>query len=62
MNQKIINEALLQLTKVTWDGDLTGKSVRDWLVERGLVQRFDGWNWLTQKGVEYCITLNILKP
>jgi hypothetical protein len=61
MNQKIINEALQQLTTVTWDGNLLSKITRDWLVERGLVQRFDGFNWLTEKGVEHCVTLKILK-
>jgi hypothetical protein len=61
MNQKVINEALAQLVTVTWDGNLIGKSVRDWLVERGLVQRLDGFNWLTPKGVEHCVTLKILK-
>ena len=62
MNQKIINEVLMQLTTVTWDGNLLSKSTRDWLIERGLAQRFgSGWNWLTAKGVEYCETLHILK-
>ncbi len=61
MNQRIINEQLAQLLTVTWDGDLIGKTVRDWLVENGLVQRNHGFNWLTTKGVEYCETLRILK-
>jgi len=60
MNQRIINEGLSQLCSVTWDGNLISKQVRDWLVERGLAQRFCGWNWLTVKGVEYCETLHIL--
>ena len=61
MNQKIVNEALQQLITVTWDGNLLSKATRDWLVERGLVQRFDGFNWLTTRGVEHCVTLKILK-
>jgi hypothetical protein len=34
----------------TWDGDLPSKSGRDWLVERGYVERGMGWNWLTTSG------------
>ncbi len=61
MNQKIINQQLSQLRTVTWDGDLIGKSVRDWLVEKGFVQRHHGFNWLTSKGIEYCEMLHVLK-
>jgi hypothetical protein len=60
MSEHVINEALKQLTTVTWDGNLVSKATRDWLVERGLVQRFDGFNWLTSKGIEHCVTARIL--
>ncbi len=53
--------ALNQLLTVTWDGHLLSKQARDWLIERGLAQRKFGWNWLTDNGVEYCVTLKILK-
>lgn len=55
-------EQLEQLKTVTWDGDLIGKSTRDDLVKNGLAQRGHGYNWITEKGVEYLVTLGALKP
>lgn len=34
----------------TWDGDVSSKSGRDGLVERGLVVRRDGWQTLSEAG------------
>lgn len=59
MNEHL--EQLKQLRSVTWDGNLIGKQYRDDLVKSGLVERLDGWNWLTRRGVEYLITLRELK-
>lgn len=55
-------EQLWQLRVVTWDGDVISKSYRDELVKVELVQRCEGWNWLTKKGVEYLINLGLLRP
>lgn len=60
MNGRI--EQLKQLATCTFDGDLIGKSERDELVKSGLAQRGYGWNWLTEKGVEYLHNLGLLKP
>lgn len=38
-----------------WDGDLSSKRGRDELVEIGHAARYDGWNWLTDLGVEAAI-------
>lgn len=52
-NQPII-EQLQQLTHLTFDGDLIGKSERDELVSKGLAQRINGgWNIATKEGIEY---------
>lgn len=59
MNGKI--EQLKQLANCTWDGNLISKDYRDELVKAGLAQRGYGWNWLTEKGVEYLVNLNLLK-
>jgi len=55
-------EQLKQLVKVTYDGDVIGKDIRDDLVRKLLAQRAHGYNWLTQKGVEYLVNLKILVP
>jgi len=34
------------------DGDLIGKWYRTWLVQRGYVRRFEGFNVITPKGRE----------
>lgn len=39
----------------TWDGNLISKCHRDDLVKAGLADRWDGWNWLTQEGVEAAV-------
>lgn len=35
----------------TWDGNIPSKAGRDDLYERGLIDRHDGWQWLTREGV-----------
>lgn len=60
MNGRI--EQLKQLEKVTWDGNLIDSHERDALVKAGLVHRAcGGWNFLSAKGVEYLIDLNLIK-
>jgi hypothetical protein len=34
----------------TWDGNVPSKAGRDQLVELGLANRHDGWQWLTDDG------------
>lgn len=50
-------EVLMQLfvKGPTWDGNLISKSERDALVERGFVSRWNGWNFLTEEGVEAAV-------
>lgn len=55
-------EQLKQLTTTTWDGNLLAKAYRDDLVKAGLAQRAYGYNWLTEKGVEYLVNLHLLIP
>lgn len=54
-------DQLRQLTSPVWDGNLIGKTQRDHLVKQGLVGRAMGWNFLSEKGVETCIALGILR-
>ena len=51
------NECLMQLFVggPTWDGNLISKSHRDILVAAGFAERWNGWNWLTQEGVEAAV-------
>lgn len=55
-----ICDALKQLVTPRWDGNLNSKTQRDYLVKQGLVERTMGWNFLTARGIELCITLKIL--
>ncbi|MGL5008606.1 MAG: hypothetical protein ACRC6I_01885 [Paracoccaceae bacterium] len=47
-------DVLMQLfvTGPTWDGNLISKSQRDAMVDAGLAERWNGWNFLTVAGVE----------
>jgi hypothetical protein len=48
------SEVLMQLFVhgPTWDGNIVSKADRDALKQAGLVDRWNGWNYLTQEGVE----------
>jgi len=59
MNTRI--NQLLQLVKVTWDGDLISKSARDDLQSVGLVTKCYGFNFLTSNGVKCLSDLGLLK-
>jgi hypothetical protein len=54
-------DQLRQLLTPCWDGNLLSKPARDHLHRSGLVGRVNGWNFLTDKGVEYCVTLRLLR-
>ena len=54
---------LQQLTHLTFDGDLIGKSVRDELVKAEYAQTVKGgWNIITPKGIEYLEGLGFIHP
>ena len=61
LRSKTILAQLKQLVTVTWDGNLLSKDARDELVRRGLAQRWNGWNWLTQDGVALAEHYKIIK-
>lgn len=55
-------DQIMQLLRITWDGDLVSKSDRDELVRRGLaVKTNGGYNILTKEGIEYLHNNNYLK-
>ena len=61
-NQAYI-EQLQQLTHLTWDGDLIGKSERTKLVADGYAQRVaGGWNIITPDGIKYLESLGFIHP
>lgn len=43
-----------------WDGNLMSKTHRDELLKAGLVQKANGWNIITPKGVTYLSELGLL--
>lgn len=57
MSNMYTSETLMQLfvEGPTWDGNLIDKSARNILVEAGLCERWNGWNYLTQEGVEAAV-------
>lgn len=52
------NEVLMQLfvEGPTWDGNLISKSDRDALVDAGLCERWQGWNYLTLDGLKTAVS------
>jgi len=59
MNSRL--DQLLQLTKVTWDGDLISKTERDCLVKECLASRSSGFNVITDNGIRILSQLNLIK-
>ncbi len=56
-------EQLLQLVRLTWDGDVINKTERDILMKDGLCARFGaGWNIITEEGVEVLYKLGLIHP
>ena len=53
-------EQLRQLATATWDGNLISKAARDHLIKCGYAQHYEGWNWLTKKGLAVLINLRYL--
>lgn len=43
----------------TWDGEVPSKAGRSALFDRGLVQRYEGWNWLTDEGVRTAVEIGL---
>jgi hypothetical protein len=42
-----------------WDGDLICKTSRTWLVNEGLADRAEGFNFLTAAGVSMAVSLDM---
>ena len=62
-NQSGRVEQLLQLLRITWDGDLVNKTERDILLSLGLCQSFGaGWNLITESGVRCLYELGFIHP
>lgn len=62
-NQKGRVEQLLQLLRITWDGDIINKTERDILRKEGLCIQFGaGWNLITPEGAEVLYKLGFIHP
>lgn len=55
-------EQLVQLLRVTWDGDLISKSDRDELIKVEYCSKCEGWNYITYEGIKALIKIGALKP
>lgn len=52
-------EQLQQLAAPVWDGDVISKSTRDKLWDRGLIDRWNGWQFVTIYGFAVLETLGL---
>ena len=41
----------------TLDGDVPSKTGRDEIVDLGLAERWNGWQWLTNQGVQFAVDI-----
>jgi hypothetical protein len=57
----LLNDTLEQLffNGPTYDGDMVSKSQRDEMTNLGLVCRYDGYQTLTDRGLEICMRLGL---
>jgi hypothetical protein len=55
-------EQLLQLLRITADGDLISKPDRNKLVELGLSDEMSGFNIITPLGIKYLHDLGLIHP
>ena len=44
----------------TWDGDLPSKVGRGEIIHLGYAEQWNGWQWLTRKGIEFAINSMML--
>ena len=56
-----VHEVLWQLFRngPTWDGDLIDKQSRTWLMQQGLADKVEGYNFLTEPGVSMAVSLGM---
>ena len=54
-------ECLIQLLRITWDGDLIGKSARDKWVEKGYAARADGFQIITAAGIKHLNNIGAIR-
>lgn len=53
---------LQQLVTCCRDGDLISSDARKELVNLGLVSQYNGWNFLTTKGIQYLSDMGLIIP
>lgn len=60
-DKECTNEVMMQLFVFgpTWDGNLVSKSERDTLMEAGLIERYEGWQWLNEKGLKVALAADV---
>lgn len=62
-HQMGIAEALLQLTSITFDGDLIDKEARSHLVRVGYAEQLPGgFNIITANGIQVLLDLKLIAP
>lgn len=59
--QKLMAQ-MKQLLAPVHDAEIGDFRMRDHLVAGGVVGRADGWNFLTETGVQWCVALGLARP
>lgn len=61
MSDQAMRDTIWQLFRngPTRDGNMVSKRHRDDATEAGLIDRADGWNWLTHSGVTLALELGM---
>ena len=53
-------EQLMQLLQIVWDGDLISKNDRDALVKMNFDVRVNGFQIITEEGIEYLVANGLI--
>lgn len=53
-------EQCAQCMNATWDGDIINKRHRDELFKAGLINRRNGFNFISSKGIEWLLEIGVI--
>ncbi len=53
-------DTLLQMLRITWDGDIISKDYRDNWIRKGYAKRIDGFSIITIDGIRYLKSLGAI--
>ena len=60
MNKTLLNQLKQIFSRTTWDGDTISPSDKHELIKLGYVDHYNGYSFITKKGVKYLYDNNML--